>query len=225
MWKWIFSCVCGGGVAAALFAQESKPAAASAGKALYENDFEKAEVGKAPDEFLVLDGAFAVKAEGTNKFLELPGAPLDTFGLLFGPTFDPKQDSGVGVTARFHGTAKGRRFPTFALGVNGQGGFRLQISPAKDSLELYKGESEVITSIPFKWESGAWTVLRLQLQRLKDSEWKVEGKAWKQSEKEPASWAISHVEKSEPLAGRASIWGSPFSGTPIRFDDFRIMRP
>ena len=37
-------------------------------------------------DLLVLDGAFAVKAEGGNKFLELPGAPLDTYGLLFGPT-------------------------------------------------------------------------------------------------------------------------------------------
>ena len=59
-------------------AEDSKP--------LYENNFESAEVGKVPDDFLVLDGGFAVKSDGTNKFLELPGAPLDSFGVLFGPT-------------------------------------------------------------------------------------------------------------------------------------------
>src|SRR6266536_3558957 len=55
-------------------------------KPLYQNNFEKAEIGKVPDEFLVLDGQFAVKEENGNKFLELPGAPLDTFGVLFGPS-------------------------------------------------------------------------------------------------------------------------------------------
>src|SRR5437588_932962 len=84
-------------------------------KPVYENNFEKAEVGKVPDDFLVLDGAFVVKEEGRNKFLELPGAPLDSFGVLFGPT----QSAGVAVSARIHGTGKGRRFPTFGVGLNG----------------------------------------------------------------------------------------------------------
>jgi len=52
---------------------------------LYENNFEKAAVGKVPEDFLVLDGSFAVKEEGGNKFLELPGAPLESFGVQFGP--------------------------------------------------------------------------------------------------------------------------------------------
>src|SRR2546422_2778071 len=72
-------------------------------KLIYENNFEKAEVGKVPEDFLVLEGAFAVKEESGNKFLELPGAPLDTFGLLFGPT----ESEGMVVSARVYGTAKG----------------------------------------------------------------------------------------------------------------------
>src|SRR4051812_15786278 len=55
------------------------------GTVLYENDFQKAEVGKVPEDMMVLDGNFSVKAEGTNKFLELPGAPLDSFAVQFGP--------------------------------------------------------------------------------------------------------------------------------------------
>ena len=77
---------------------------------VYQNDFEKAEIGKVPEDFLVLDGGFAVQQEGGNKFLELPGAPLDTFGLLFGPT----ETNNLSASARIFGTAKGRRFPAFA---------------------------------------------------------------------------------------------------------------
>src|SRR5579872_5662613 len=92
----------------ALLAAAGAPARAEE-KALYENNFEKAEVGKVPDDFLVLDGGFVVKEDGGNKVLELPGAPLDTFGLLFGPT--EKFDAAVSV--RIKGTRKGRRYPTF----------------------------------------------------------------------------------------------------------------
>ena len=185
-------------------------------KIIYENNFEKAEIGKVPEDFLVLEGAFAVKEENGNKFLELPGAPLDTFGLLFGPT----ESEGMVVSARVYGTAKGRRFPTFAIGVNGVGGYKLQVSPGKKTLELYKGE-ELVTSVPYTWESGSWTMLRLQVRKAGDK-WHVEGKAWKQGATEPAAWMISHEEKTEPTAGRASIWGAPYSTTPIRYDDLVI---
>ena len=225
MSKCVLWFVCACGVVGLVLAQQTKPSAAAAERPRYENNFEKADVGKPPEELFVLDGGFAVKEEGGNRFLELPGAPLETYGLLFGPTFDPKQDGGIAVSARFYGTGKGRRFPTFALGANGQGGYRLQVSPAKNVLELYKGESEVMASVPSKWESDSWTVLRLRLQKVKDGEWKIEGKAWKQGAPEPASWAISQIEKAEPLSGRASIWGSPFAGTPIRFDDLRVTAP
>src|SRR5882672_10896275 len=103
---------------------------------LYENNFEKMETGKVPEDFLVLDGGFTVKSDGTNKVLELPGAPLDSFGVLFGPT--EKVD--LEVSARINGTGKGRRYPTFGVGLNGQGGYRLQVSPGKKMLELYKAD-------------------------------------------------------------------------------------
>ena len=185
-------------------------------KIVYENNFEKAEVGKVPEDFLVLDGAFVVKEEGGNKFLELPGAPLETFGVLFGPS----ESAGVAVSARIHGIGKGRRFPTFGVGLNGVGGYRLQVSPGKKMLELYKGD-DLAASAPFTWESDSWTMFRLQIRKVAGS-WNVEGKAWKQGSPEPASWAISHEDKTEPPVARASIWGSPYSATPIHYDDLLI---
>lgn len=191
-------------------------AGAEDAKPLYENNFEKAEVGKVPDEFLVLDGGFVVEETNGNKFLELPGTPLDTFGVLFGPT----EKTDIAVSARINGTKKGRRYPTFGVGLNGQGGFRLQVSPGKGTLEIYKGDT-VAASVPFEWKSGEWTMLLLQVTKAGDV-WKVEGKAWPQGAPEPAKPVITLDEKTEPSAGRASIWGSPFATTPIQFDDLVV---
>lgn len=193
------------------------PAVAQGAKPLYENKFDQAAVGKAPDDFLILDGNFVVAEEAGNKFLELPGAPLDTYGALFGPT----EKEGLSITARILGTGKGRRFPTFAVSLNGAGGYKLQVSPGKKLLELYKGDA-VKTSAPFEWESGKWTHLRLQLRKVKDGEWKVEGRAWQEGVAEPETWAIAHEEKEEPVAGKSAVWGSPYATTPIRFDDLVV---
>ena len=184
---------------------------------LYQNDFEQAEVGKAPDDFLILEGGFAVKLEAGNKFLELPGAPLDSFAALFGPT----ESSNLIVSAVINGTGKGRRFPTFGVGLNGVAGYKLQISPAKNLLEIYK-DQQAKSSIPFEWKSGEWTMLRLRLRVLKPGEWKIEGKVWLKGKPEPATWMIAFEEKEEPPSGRPSVFGSPFSGTPIKFDDLMV---
>src|SRR3569623_2156842 len=109
----------------------------------YENNFEKAQVGSVPEDFLVLDGNFAVKEDKGNKFLELPGAPLDTYGVLFGPN----EKENAAVSARIFGSARGRRYPVFDVGLNGVGGYKLRVSPAKKQLELYRGDA-VKKSVP-----------------------------------------------------------------------------
>ena len=186
-------------------------------KPLYQNDFEKAEIGKVPDEFLVLDGGFAVKEENGNKFLELPGAPLDSFGVLFGPT----EKENLAVSARIFGTSKGRRAPTFAVALGGVGGYKLQVSPGKKTLELYKGD-DLKKSADFDWQSGKWTTLVLQIIKAKDGEWKVQGKAWNEGTVEPAEWKIESTEAEQPPAGRPAILGSPYATTPIRYDDLKV---
>lgn len=186
-------------------------------KPVYQNDFSQGEPGKVPADMLVLDGGFAVREEGGNKFLELPGAPLETYGVLFGST----QKENLSVTARCFGSGKGRRFPTYAIGLGGVGGYRLQVSPGKKELELFRGEADK-ASVPFEWATGEWVWLKLQVRKVKDGEWRVEGKAWKPGAPEPAAWMISIAETEEPKAGRASLWGCPFAETPIRFDDLSV---
>jgi hypothetical protein len=184
---------------------------------LYRQDFEKLPAGPLPDEFMVLGGEFVVKAEGTNKFLELPGAPLDSFAVQFGPG----EKENVAVRARVLSTAKGRRTPAFGVGLGGVAGLKFQVSPGKKAVELLK-DQELKSSASFDWKSGAWVHLRLQVRKLKEGEWKVEGKAWLQGEPEPKEWMISFDEKEEPIPGKASVLGSPFAGTPIWFDDLVV---
>lgn len=213
MKKLILNLVLAAGFGAAAFAQETKPVV----KALYECGFEKAEVGKVPEDMMVLDGAWAVKAEGGNKVLELPGAPLENFGVLFGPT----GKGGLAVTARVFATNNGRRQPVFGIGLGGVGGFKFLVAPAKRVLEIWKGD-DLLASSPCQWESGVWARLRLQIRKIKDGEWKIEAKTWKDGVAEPQGWTIAHSESAEPPAGRAAAWGMPLSGTPIWFDDFKV---
>ena len=185
-------------------------------KPLYQMNFEQAETGKVPEDFLVIEGAFEVKEEGGNKFLELPGAPLDSFGVLFGPT----EKSGVSVSARIRSTNHGRRYPAFGVGLNGQSGYRLQVSPGKKALEIYKGDL-VVASTPYEWKSGEWTMFRFQIVKAGEV-WKLAGKAWMQGATEPTQAMVSYDEKEEPSPGRASVWGNPFATTPIQFDDLAV---
>lgn len=188
-------------------------------KTLYKNDFEKAEAGKLPDDVSALSGDFIVRSEGTNRFLELPGSPLDSFAAQFGPA----EKEGVAVSARIFGTSKGRRGPVFGVGLGGVSGWKLQVSPAKKAIELLKDQT-VKASKEFEWKAGTWTQLRLQVRKVKDGEWRIEGKAWIAGEAEPKDWTISFDEKEELVAGKASVLGSPFAGTPIWFDDLVVER-
>lgn len=201
----------------ALFLETSRAAELGAARILYENNFEKCAVGTVPDEFLVLDGAFKVQQEGADKFLELPGAPLDSFGVLFGPT----EKENVTVSARIFGTTKGRRYPAFGIGLNGVAGYKLQISPAKKRIELYKGEG-LKQSVPFEWIPGKWMHLKLQITKSKDGGWSIKGDVRTPGAAAAQVIMIGFDDKDEPPPGRASLWGMPFAGTPIRFDDLRV---
>ncbi len=190
--------------------------AAADAKPIYENNFESATLEKAPEGAMAIAGDFMVKQEGANKFLELPGEPLDTFGILLGPA----GQGDLCATAKFFGTKTGRKFPAFGVSLGGVGGYRLMMSGGKKMLEIFKGD-EVQKSVPFEWTSGAWTTLRLQVRKA-GAGWIVEGKAWPSTGAEPPDWQITLELTEAPSTGRAGLWGSPYSGTAIRFDDLVI---
>lgn len=185
----------------------------------YQQDFNKAEVGSLPEDLMPLDGQFAVREEAGNRFLELPGAPLESFGFLFGGS----TQGGTEVSARIFSTKQGRKFPTFAIGLNGASGYRLQVSPAKKSLEILKGDT-VAASVPFDWKSGEWTEMRLRIGGNASGSFRVEGRAWASGSPEPAQPLVTLNESTLLPGGKSGAWGMPFAGTPIRFDDLRVTK-
>jgi hypothetical protein len=70
--------------------------------------------------------------------------------------------------------------------------------------------------------SGTWTHLKLQIRKLEESLWRVEGKLWADGQPEPEAWTIALEQRNPPIPGRPGAWGLPFSVTPIRFDDLNV---
>ena len=101
---------------ATLHADEPKPA----GKIVFHSDFASAKVGATPEGFLILGGEYKVKEIDGKKILELPGAPLDDFGALFGPA----QADHLAVRARIRSEGTRRLAPRFGVGLGGASGYR-----------------------------------------------------------------------------------------------------
>lgn len=185
---------------------------------LYQNDLEKLTPGAVPGEFLVLGGEFTVVKDEKNNVIELPGEPVDAFGLLFGPTI--KKEPAM-ARLRSFGTKKGRRAPSFAVGLFGISGYKLRCSPAAGKLEILKDE-EIKISQPHEWKSEIWIWLKIQATPQGKDQWKVQGKVWEEGSKEPEKWMIEWTDSEAPPSGRASLIGAPYSGTPLRFDDLLV---
>jgi hypothetical protein len=76
-------------------------------------------------------------------------------------------------------------------------------------------------AVPFEWKSGEWTLLKLQVRKIEDGLWRVEGKAWlEDSRNRTVGHHLGREAGTGP--GRPGAWGSPFSGTPIWYDDLVV---
>jgi hypothetical protein len=180
----------------------------------YANDFQNETVGALPKDMMVLAGEFTIAEEAGNKFLLLPGSPLESFGLLVGP------EQAASCQTRIRATSTGKRTPEFGVGLAGAAGYKLWLMPATNELQIIKGE-ERVAKLPYNWTSGSWTVMRVELRHMPDGKTRVEGKAWPQDQQEPKEWMIGFDDAEAGSKGRASVWGTPYSDTPIAFDDLR----
>jgi len=188
--------------------------AADAPPTNYHQDFQNSADGSMPEELLVMNGKFGVVKQGDDRLLQLPGEPLDTFGFMLGA------DETNSIQCSIRATNTGKRFPEFGIALNGAGGYRLWLQPSINEIQITKND-QVKTSKPYTWKSGSWLNLKLQSRRLGDKTL-LEGKAWDKNSAEPPQWMITFEDPEKPPKGRPSIWGVPYSGTPIDFDDLQI---
>ena len=191
--------------------------AAEAPAPLYSEDFESRPEGAAPAEIILLSGRFTVQKLDSGKALAVAPEPLDGFFAIFGP----EKLNQYTVTARIRASRTGRRFPEFGIGGCGAGQFKLWVMPATGKLQIIRAE-DVKAEVAYPWENDGWTMLKLRLSARQGGRFAIEGKAWPQGKAEPDQWMIRHEEAEAPPAGRASIWGTPYSGTPIYFDDLKV---
>jgi hypothetical protein len=168
-----------------------------------------------PENWIELNGEVAV----VGGALHLPAEPLELHGVMFGPALLDD----LRVTARFHAEANGRQFPEFGLGLNGLGGYRLMVSPGQKKMKLFRNDVLVHEAV-HTWVPGDWTHMTLQVRPMPGLKWRVTAKVWHSSELEPKEWQIAWTENVEPLPGRATAWGQPYSGMPIAVDDVRVWR-
>ena len=168
-------------------------------------------------EAMVVDGTITVKKVNGNKVLEVGTAPMVEANALLGSS----ANGSASIEARVFATKAGRSYPRFGIGVHGQTGYRLMISPAKKELQLTKGEA-VIKTVPFEWATDTWTKLKLEVTKQPDGSWTVQGRAWAADAVEPAEPLIKHTEATLMSMGRCSLWATPFAGTPIDFDDIHV---
>ena len=192
--------------------------AAAAAPSFSEN-FDAMPPGKPPKEkVLIVAGAFEVKdVGGGNKVLELPGDPLESFCAMFGPS----DSSAIDVRAKVWAATSGKRYPELGIGAADFSGYRLLLLPRQKRLVLRKAEVE-LASVPYDgWASETWTAFRLTVEPAGDA-WRITGHAWPATGDEGKAVKVVFDEKEKPAPGRGSVWGMPFSGKPIRYDDLEV---
>ena len=184
----------------------------------FEENFSSLDTGSEPETLFILDGAYTVSEEGSNKTLTLPGSPVGDFGLLFGPRVREKS---LSLSFSFLGTKKGRRLPALAAGLGGVRSYRFRLNAATKQIILTRQDVE-IGKVAYQWESGAWCQVRFQALPGDGENTRIRLKLWKRAEDEPGEWLFDEIDRSAFAGGKCALWGYPYAGTPIHFDDLKI---
>lgn len=205
------------------FAAQSESAPEPAGEptwnVVFETGWSDETAGQEPADLFILDGAFVVTEMDGNKVLTLPGAPVGDFGFLFGPRVKGKP---VELRARILSTRKGRRMPAFAAGLGGVNAYRLRLNAAARKIQLSRGE-ETLAAVAHVWKSGVWTNLRFRAEPKGEEGAVVSAKVWSADEDEPADWTLVHDDPEPYAGGKCTLWGYPYAGTEILFDDLKVL--
>lgn len=195
--------------------------AASGKQVLYTAEFDNNDK-IIPEDFFIMDGSWEVRKLVNTQALYLRPFPLRTYSLLLGP--DIKE--GMEMSADVYTSKRGQVFPNFSIGSHGLSGFRLNVKPGPrgSALELFINETRLIAVAKCDWQTDMWSSMRLNVQKTGPQEVTVKGKIWKRGEKEP-DWQIVHKGDLPLDEGQCSIWGIPYSGRDIFFDNLVITKP
>ena len=174
--------------------------------------------GEVPSEVFVLDGKVSIAEKDGGKAIMIdPGTELVEASAQLG-------DSAAGnavIQGRVFASKKGRSSPRFGISVHGMSGPRLYVNPAKKQIELVRGDQSLATA-PFTWTSDVWLNLRLEVQKGEGDKWAVKAYAWPDKDTQPADAVLKHELSGLKGQGKCTLWATPYSNTPIYFDDLHI---
>ena len=185
---------------------------------VFHEDFSNTPLGTEPESLFILDGAYSVQTAGNNeKVLALPGTPTGDYGLLFGPKIKGKA---VELCFSFYASSRGRRMPSIAASVGGVRGLRLRLNPAARNLTFSLDET-VLKEIPLDWKGKQWWRVRFRV--IPGTGTHVMCKLWPSSEVETVDWVLDEVFQVEYKGGKCALWGFPYAGTAILFDEITVL--
>lgn len=174
--------------------------------------------GEVPKEVFVVEGKVQIAVKDGNKAIVIdPGAELTDACAQVAVSAAGES----AIEARVFASKRARSVPKFGVSVHGMSGYRLLVNAAKKQLELVKADA-VAASVPFTWTSDAWLKLKLEVKRGTGDAWLITGKAWPADAAEPSEAMIKAEDKGLKGQGKAGVWGTPYSQTPIYFDDIQV---
>lgn len=174
-------------------------------------------LGEVPAEVFVLDGKVSIAEKDGGKAIMIdPGTELVEASAQIG-------ESAAGnalIQARVFASKKGRSSPRFGISVHGMNGPRLYVNPAKKQIELVRGD-QLLASAPFVWVSDSWLNLRLEVTKGEGDKWAARAYVWPQNGQKPTD-SLKHEVTGLKGQGKCTLWATPYSNTPIYFDDLHI---
>jgi hypothetical protein len=185
---------------------------------VFHENFSNTPLGAEPESLFILDGAYAVQASSSGqRVLTLPGTPTGDYGVLFGPKI---KDKAVELRFSFYASPRGRRMPSIAASVGGVRGLRLRLNPAARTL-IFTLDEIVLKQIPLEWKGEQWWTVRLRVVPSIGTH--VMCKLWPSSEIETVDWPVDETFKVEHKSGKCALWGFPYAGTEILFDEIIVL--
>jgi len=173
--------------------------------------------GEVPKEVFVVDGTVKIAAKDGNKAIMIDATPIVDASAQLAVSAAGESS----IQAKVFASKRARSVPKFGVSVHGMSGYRLLINAAKKQLELVKGEV-VSASVPFTWNSDTWVQMKLEVKRGVGDAWIITGKAWAADTSEPLEALIKADDKALKGQGKVGVWATPYSETPVYFDDIEV---
>ncbi|MCM8534231.1 MAG: hypothetical protein NE330_23915 [Lentisphaeraceae bacterium] len=175
-----------------------------------------------PDDFFVMEGVWSIRKLVNTYALHLQPLPLRAYTMLFGPELK----EGLELSVDVYTSKRGRVYPNFSIGSHGLSGFRLNARTGEKGslIELFTNETRLVANAPCTWQTDMWHTIKMRIVKQADGNVKISGKLWKRGEKEP-EWQLNYSAKMDLDEGQCSIWGIPYSGRDIFFDNLIISKP